>query len=146
MPTELPVHATVSHKFSASPEKVFDAWLNPDMIGKFMFGPGVRDEEIVSLNTDARVGGSFSFIVRRKGEEVDHVGEYLEINKPRHLVFTWAVREELPEKARILIDIVPIQTGCELTLTHEMSSDWADFIDSARAAWTKMLTALDRTV
>jgi uncharacterized protein YndB with AHSA1/START domain len=35
----------VVRRFSASPERVFDAWLDPAMVGRFMFGPGLRDEE-----------------------------------------------------------------------------------------------------
>jgi len=144
MATDLPVHATVSYKFSVPPEKVFDAWLDTDMVGKFMFGPNVRDEEIVRLKIDKRLGGSFSFIVRRKGVEIDHLGEYLEVNRSHRLIFTWAVRDELPNKSRIVINITPLQKGCELTLTQEMSSDWASFVDSSKAAWMKMLTALDK--
>ena len=142
MPTSLPVHATVTIKFSATPERVFDAWLDTGMISKFMFGPQLREEEIVSLKLDARVGGSFSFVVRRQGVEIDHIGEYIEISRPHRLVFSWAVREHLPDSSRIVIDIVPLPTGCELTLTQEMSSSWADFANQAKAAWTKMLNAL----
>jgi len=142
MPTSLSVHATVTYKFSATPERVFDAWLDTGMISKFMFGPHLREEEIVSIKTDAHVGGSFSFVVRRQGKEVDHIGEYIEISRPHRLVFSWAVRQDLTDSARIVIDIVPLPTGCELTLTQEMPSNWADFTDQAKAAWTKMLHAL----
>jgi uncharacterized protein YndB with AHSA1/START domain len=145
MPTSLPVHATVTYTFSATPERVFDAWLDTGTISKFMFGPQLREEEIVSLKTDAHVGGSFSFVVRRQGVEFDHTGEYIEISRPHRLVFSWAVRQDRqdqPASARIVIDIAPIPTGCELTLTQEMSSSWADFVDQAKAAWTKMLNAL----
>jgi len=142
MPASLPVHATVTYKFSATPERIFDAWLDTGMISKFMFGPQLRDEEIVSIKTDAHVGGSFSFVVRRQGVEFDHIGEYIEISRPHRLVFSWAVRQNLPESSRIVIEIAPLPTGCELTLTQEMSSNWAGFKDQAKAAWTKMLLAL----
>ncbi|CAL1519015.1 SRPBCC family protein [Chitinophaga sp. MM2321] len=142
MSTEFPAKATVTQTFTQSPEAVFDAWLDTGMISRFMFGPALRDEEIVSLKTDARVGGSFSFIVRRKGMEIDHIGEYLEIDRPHRLVFTWAVRQDLPDSSRVVINITPAGTGSELTLTQEMPANWADFIDSAKGAWSKMLTAL----
>jgi uncharacterized protein YndB with AHSA1/START domain len=57
----------VTHRFAASPERVFDAWLDPALIGQWMFGPAVREEEVLRLATDPRVGGSFSFLVRRQG-------------------------------------------------------------------------------
>jgi len=129
--------------FSTSPERVFDAFLDPKMIGQFMFGPGVRDEEIVSLTNDPRVGGSFSYVVRRQGEEIDHTGEYTEIKRPGHLVFTWMIRQEASgDKSRVIIDIAPIIDGCELTLTHEMPSGWEDFIEQSKMAWGKMLDKL----
>ena len=91
---------TVRRRFSASAEQVFDAWLDPAMIGQWMFGPKLRDEEIVSLKVDAQVGGRFSFVVRREGKELDHVGKYLEIDRPRRLVFTWGDRGVLRRRDR----------------------------------------------
>jgi uncharacterized protein YndB with AHSA1/START domain len=134
--------ACVTRRFSASPGRVFDAWLNPEMIGAWMFGPALRDEEVVRLAVDARVGGSFSFVVRRQGEEIDHIGEYLELAPPRRLVFTWGVRQATTDLSRVSIDIVPLEAGCELTLVHELHPDWADYVSRTEAAWTKMLEAL----
>ena len=88
MSTAPRINVRVTRRYTAPPERVFDAWLDAEMIGKWMFGPALRDEEIVRLSLDARVGGSFSFVVRRQGEEIDHMGEYLEIDRPRRLVFT----------------------------------------------------------
>lgn len=136
----------VTGLFSVPPERVFDAFLDTKMIGQFMFGPGVRDEEIVSLTNDPRLGGSFSYIVRRQGMEINHTGEYLEINRPGHLVFTWVVKDDPPdpsgEASRVVIDLAPIIDGCELTLTHEMPHGWEDFVEQGRAAWGKMLDKL----
>jgi uncharacterized protein YndB with AHSA1/START domain len=143
MPTKLPVHATVTGLFQVAPEHVFDAFLDTQMIGRFMFGPGVRDEEIVSLTNDPRVGGSFSYVVRRQGKEINHIGEYIGILRPRHLVFTWAAGDEPSgDKSRIVIDIAPIIDGCELTLTHEMPAGQENFIEEAKKAWGKMLDKL----
>jgi len=51
-----------------------------------MFGPAIRDEEIVHLALAPKVGGSFSFLVTRNGEDIEHVGKYLEIVRPSRLV------------------------------------------------------------
>jgi uncharacterized protein YndB with AHSA1/START domain len=143
MSTKLSVHATASALFSVAPERVFDAFLDTQMIGRFMFGPALRDEAIVSLTNDPRVGGTFSYIVRRQGQEFDHAGEYLEIDRPRHLVFTWRVGQDPSGgESRVVIDIAPIINGCELTLTQEMTHGWEDFVEKAKAAWGKMLDKL----
>lgn len=138
------VMVRISFAFAASPARVFDAWLDPEMIGKWMFGPALRDEEILRLSVDAQQGGCFSFLVRRNGQEIDHVGEYLLIDRPRQLVFTWGIKGSA--SSRVIIDIVPQGTGCELTLTHELHPDWADYASRTEAAWTKMLEALAKAV
>lgn len=142
----LPLSVTVSRSLSATPEQVFDAWLSAKMIGRFMFGPGVRDEEIVRLRTDAVVDGTFSFVVRRQGQEIDHVGRYLAIDRPRQLAFTWGVAPETGESSRVRIDLIPLPTGTQLTLVHELAPAWADYVDRVRAAWTKMLNMLEVTL
>jgi uncharacterized protein YndB with AHSA1/START domain len=141
MNSESHVKVRVTRQFSVSPERVFDAWLDPEMIGKWMFGPDLRDEEVVRISLDPRVGGSFSFVVRRQGQEIDHVGEYLEIDRPRRLVFTWGVAG-VEGSSRVIIDIVPLENGCNLTLTHELHPDWADYADRTEDAWTKMINML----
>lgn len=140
------VKVGVTRHFDASPERVFDAWLDPEMIGKWMFGPALREEEVLRIVVDARVGGSFSFLVRRQGREIDHVGKYREIDRPRRLVFTWGIAGDSEDESLVIIEIVPQETGAELTLTHEMDVKWADYASRTEAGWTKMLEALAVTL
>ncbi len=142
MSTEPSIEIHVTRRYSASPERVFDAWLDPVLIGQWMFGQRLREEEVLHLNVDARVGGTFSFLVRRQGNEIDHVGTYHEIDRPRRLVFTWGIAGDSAEESRVIIDIVPLETGCELTLTHEMHPKWAEYRDRTQAGWTKMTDML----
>ncbi|MFT3869518.1 MAG: SRPBCC family protein [Nibricoccus sp.] len=139
-----PVQAVVLHHFNVSAERVFDAWLDPTMLGRWMFGPNVREERIVKLNLEPKMGGKFSFVVDRNDTEVDHVGEYLEIDRPRRLVFTWGTRDTFPETSKVSVEITARGEGCEVKLTHDMSPKWADFVDKAAGSWSKMLDALDR--
>jgi uncharacterized protein YndB with AHSA1/START domain len=142
-----PVTASISKRFAASAERVFDAWLDPEWLGRWMFGPAVRDEKIVRLTTDPRVGGEFSFVVDRAGTIVDHVGSYLAIERPRRLVFTWATRDTLPATSKVTVLIEPLSDdACQLTLHHEMAPEWAAFADRAAASWQKMADALARAL
>lgn len=140
---KLPVIAMVAGLFSVPPEQVFEAFLDTKMIGRFMFGPGIREEEIVSLNNEPRVGGSFNYVVRRQGKIVSHIGEYIEIERPHRLVFTWAVKEDPSNiQSRIDIEVLPVIDGCELTLKHEMPHGQEDFVEKSKIAWGKMIDKL----
>ena len=136
----------VNRRFNATSQSVFDAWLDPDRLSRWMFGPAVRDEEIVRLSLDPRPGGAFSFVVRRDGREIDHVGEYLEIERPSKLSFTWSTADALPDVSRVTIEIISFGDGCELTLTHEMHPDWLDYVSRTEAGWARMLDALATTL
>lgn len=107
----------VTRRFSATPERVFDAWLDPGMIPKWL-APGMG--EMVRIAVETRVGGTFSFVQRRDGTNVDHTGEYQEFVRPTRLAFTWGVPQSSPDRSRVIIDIAPLPDGCELTLTHEL--------------------------
>lgn len=136
------VAVRVRRAVPAAPERVFDAWLDTALLAQWMFGPGTREEEIVRLWTEPRVGGRFSFVVRRGGEEIDHVGTYLEIDRPRRLVFTWGVGEEAGDASRVIVEIAAEGAGSALTVVHEMHPDWAEYADRTRAGWTHMLEML----
>ena len=144
MQVESPITIRVQRAYAHSPERVFDAWLDSALLSRWMVGAVVRDEEVVRLSVDARVGGRFSFVVRRQGTEIDHVGEYLEIDRPKRLVFTWGTADTLPDTSRVTIEIVPREPGCELTLTHEMDAKWSQYAARTDSGWRKILEALEK--
>lgn len=130
----------ITRHFDASPERVFDAWLDPATAGRWLFS--APNGEMVRVDIDARVGGRFCFSDRRDGEDVDHVGEYLEIDRPRRLVFTFAVPKYSEAITRVSIDIVPAGAGCDLTLLHEdVLPEWAN---ATQEGWGGILAHLDQ--
>lgn len=137
----------VTHAFPFASEEVFNAWLDPGKVGKWMFGPPLREETVVRMGLEARVGGHFSFVVEREEKEFDHVGEYLEIERPRLLAFTWGIKgmSEDPE-SRVRVELVPTAEGCELTLQHQIPAEWAEFANRTKEGWTKMLASLEKTL
>lgn len=141
MSTNPNVIVQVTQRFAASAERVYTAWLDPALIGRWMFGPQLMEQEVVRISIDPRVGGAFSFVVRRQGQEIDHVGEYLELEPPHRLVFTWGIVGS--DSSQVVVEIVTQGTGCELTLTHKLHPDWADYAGRTEAGWTKMLAALN---
>ena len=136
------VTVRVTHRFGASKERVFDAWLDPKTAGRWLFA--TPSGQMVRVEIDARVGGSFVFVDRRDGEDVEHTGEYLEIVRPRRLVFTFSVPKFSAESTRVTIDIVPSGGGCDLTLTHENVAP--GYASRAESGWTGILGGLAATL
>ena len=77
----------INKEINASIEKVFDAWLDPMMLAKFMMPmPGMPESDV---KNEAVEGGSFKIIMHAGNDDLPHTGRYLEINRPDKLVFTW---------------------------------------------------------
>ena len=142
MSTETPVEVRATRHFSASAERVFDAWLDPERAGRFLFA--TADGEMVRVEIDARVGGRYSIVDRRDGQDVEHVGEYLEIDRPRRLVFTLQVPFYSEKVDRVTVEIEPANGGgCDLTLIHETAARWAD---GAVEGWRGIFDSLEQVL
>lgn len=144
--TELQPEVQIVKEFNASSEMVFDAWLDPEKIGRWMFGPGIRDEEILKLELNPIVGGAYSFVVRRGEEVINHLGRYLVLERPRRLEFTWGIESESEEESVVSIEIEPAGKGCKLTLTHKLDPKWKEYADRTHAAWSRMLDELEEVI
>jgi uncharacterized protein YndB with AHSA1/START domain len=110
------------------------------MIRQWMFGVLIQ-EEVLRIHVDARVGGSFSFVVRRDGQELDHVGKYFEIERPQRLVFSWSIGQ-LDHSSRVTVEVTPAQDGCDLALTHEIPPQWTDYASRTEEGWRRMTGVL----
>ena len=144
MTPEAGVRVRVTRHFAASAEHVFDAWLDPVKARHFLFATPAG--HIVRCEIDPRVGGRYAVVDRRDGEDVEHTGEYLEIDRPRRFGFTLSVPKYGQDVSSIFIDIVPLESGCELTLTHHLDPALAEFTKRAEEGWKGILEGLAGTV
>jgi uncharacterized protein YndB with AHSA1/START domain len=124
--------------FDASPERVFDAWIDPETSSKWLFT--MPTSESHSAEIDARVGGKYTITDRREGNDYTAVGEYLEISRPNRLVFTFGMPQFSPEFDRITVEIVPDGSGCQLTLIQEDLRK--GYEKSTKRGWSKMMDQL----
>jgi uncharacterized protein YndB with AHSA1/START domain len=140
-----PVLVRVMRHFRQSPERVFDAFLDPDRAGRFLFAtPG---GQMLKVEIDARVGGRFCFIDRRGGEDVEHTGEYLELDRPHRLVFSFGVPRYSAEVNRVSLDFRPAADGgCTLTLSHALSPESAPVRGRAQRGWANILDGAARVL
>ena len=137
-------------RFIRSPrERVFEAWTNPDNIMQW-FGPGLS--HLISAKTDVRVGGEYHFVMNTQGcggekSGVAEVGGvYKEVKRPSRLVFTWGWTNN-PRvdngKTTVTIDLMEVQGGTQLTLTHEGFAD-EESRDNHNHGWNGALDKLEQ--
>ena len=140
-----PIILKVSRDFDASPEALFDAWLDPAKAGKFLFA--TPDGEIVKVEIDARVGGRALIVDRRASDDAHHHLQYEVIDRPHRLVFLFrADPAEEGQWSRVSIEIAPRGSGSSLTLIHEMDPQWAAYEDQTRKGWTMILESLAKVI
>lgn len=134
------VDLTVTHSFAHPPERVFDAWLDPKVARRFLFATPTG--EMIKAEVDARVGGRFTFVDRRPDMgDVEHVGEYLTIDRPRRLVFTFGVPAYNPDYTTVEVVITPTARGCDVRLTQRDTPD--EWVEPSTKGWTMILGTLE---
>lgn len=139
------VTVRVSRRFEAPPERVFDAWLDPRTAGQWLFA--TPEGEMVRVEIEARVGGRFVFVDRRAGEDVEHTGEYLEIDRPGRLAFSFRVPKFSKEPSRIRVELAPAASGPDsalLTLAHE--GVMPEYAGRTESGWNEILDGLAKTL
>lgn len=142
MTDEARAQVQVTRRFTASAGRVFDAWLDPKSAVRWLFSTPTG--EMTRVEIDPRVGGAFCFTDRRDGEDIDHVGQYEVIDRPRRLVFTFSVPKFSAEATRVIVDIAALGAGCEVTLTHE--GVLPDYAERTIGGWTMILGRLAETL
>jgi uncharacterized protein YndB with AHSA1/START domain len=93
-----------------------------------------------AAEVDLRVGGRFRVVMTGEGRELEHTGEYLEVDPPRRLVFTWRSPYTGEEPSVVTVTLRPRGEGTELALTHERLP--ADQVDPHAGGWGRMLERL----
>src|SRR5512136_312745 len=82
------LQVVVERTFLASRERVFKAWTDPHLMGKW-FAPAPLKP--VEIETNVTVGGRYRIGMRQQDGTIHYaVGTYIEILPPERLVFTWA--------------------------------------------------------
>lgn len=139
--TDLTVN--ISKTIAAPITKVFDAWLDPITLAKFMLPmPGMERSQV---ENEAREGGSFTIVMQVGDNKIPHTGKYLEIDRPKKLAFTWESPESADDSV-VTLNLTELSDGkTNIELTH------VKFIDEKRRSnheggWGNILSALNEVV
>jgi uncharacterized protein YndB with AHSA1/START domain len=134
------VQMRASRRVKASPERVFDAWIDPAIACTWLFTTKTSE---TTYDLDVRVGGAFTITRRRGGKEYVAVGTYLEIERPHRLVFTFSMPQFAADVDTVTVEIVPDGDGCVVTVTQEGRPGYER---STERGWGKMFDLLERAL
>ena len=139
---EAPAALTLRRVLPATPEEVFDAWTNPDSVRQWLCP---FDTVVSRADMDVRVGGKYRVDMKGAEKTYDHAGQYLEIDPPRRLVFTWISAGTNRETSQVTVELRAVEGGTELTLTHE-GLPGANAVEDHGRGWTGALDNLQEVL
>src|SRR5262245_17109106 len=127
----------------APPERVFAALTEPAMVAKW-FGP--QGFTMPEINLSLRVGGGYRFTMQPPAGDAFHLaGEFLEIDAPNRLAYTFRYEEPDPDdrETTVRLSLVPVGDATEVSLRQgEFATEarlelhrvgWTDSFDKLRA-------------
>ena len=129
----------VRREIAVPREKVFEAWLDSESLAHWM-RPG--DFTHATVSVDPRVGGGFRIVMegRTDGGDYEHRGEYLAIEPPSLLSFTWISRATDHKPTVVTIEFHERGAGTEVVLTHRRLPPKA--VEAHREGWTDIVRVL----
>lgn len=137
-------------QFNVAPEIVFDTLTNPELM-RIWWG------ENAEFDIDLRVEGEWTIIRRENDDEYIATGVYIEVDRPRRLIYTYAMPQFSANTDTITIQIKENDIGCTVTFEQlgddiadelreleqgEVSASeagWQQGFDLMQAAWSKRL-------
>ncbi|XDD52126.1 SRPBCC domain-containing protein [Leptospira sp. WS92.C1] len=144
----------IEKKINAEPTRLFRAWLKAEEFSRwFLSGDLVGIE---SVKMDPRPGGRFQINMILNGQILPHVGEYLVIEEPTKLVFTWRshATKNLDTLVTVIFTALLEVTGkgskntihkpqTLVTLIHERLESGTE-IEMHHYGWTNILIGLEK--
>jgi uncharacterized protein YndB with AHSA1/START domain len=107
----------VSRRVKASAEQIFDLWTKPDLMVRWLSPyPGAVN---CKASCDLRPGGAFSLVMSSEQSSREVSGTYVEVDRPRKLVFTWVGPLTNNVNTLVTVELTPHGDETELVLTHE---------------------------
>lgn len=92
----------IERRISAPIEKVFDAWTHVEIL-KEWFAPG--QGYLDNPEADVRPGGSYRFAIVAGENRYVAFGQYLTVDRPNLLEFTWNWEESNTEKGTSIVTV-----------------------------------------
>jgi uncharacterized protein YndB with AHSA1/START domain len=136
-----PTVAVVQRVLSAAPGDVYAEWLDAEGMAEWMCPRPARPTKI---ELDPRIGGRLLIDIEDEGVELSITGEYLELDQPRRLSFSWSCSTWVPP-ATSIVTVTLEPHGDEQTLmTIHHAHVPPELVDGHQRGWTLIADQLDR--
>lgn len=124
-------------RYRASQESVFAAFADAGYLARWLSPSDEVKTEVTDF--DFRVGGRYRLGFSGADEKQSFVsGEYVEIDRPERLIFTWTWEDPSPHagiETLVTVDILDRGDETEIVLTHERFPD-QDLCDRHNEGWS----------
>ena len=141
--TSQDLELTCTRTIAAPPEALYDAWLDPAMLARFMMpAPEVT---VPRSEADAKIGGRFDIVMLAGDREIPHWGHYRELDRPNRIVFTWNSPFSTDEDSTVTLTFRTVADGTEVIL-HHIRFPSEDSRSSHEGGWTAILAQLDEVI
>ena len=135
---------TITRTFTAPRELVFDVWTSPKHFGVWFGGEDVT-VPLDSIEMDLREGGSWKATMQIPGgHEIHWVGEYVELDRPTHLVFTLTDDPSSDDRSTITVDLAESTGGTEMTMSQTVDGFPPEGIEQLRAGYGSFFDAIEK--
>ena len=131
----------LSRVYNTSVQHLFECFTQPELIARW-WGP--EGTSCPSAQAQLQVGGKYRFVIQgATGDELNVVhGEYLVVEPPERLVFTWAWEGNASEVTQVTLRFRPVgEKQAEVALTHELFPT-AEQASAHRDGWGSSLECL----
>lgn len=107
--------ACVRRTIGAPAGEVFDAWLDAGMLAQWM---KTRAFTHATATCEAREGGAFEIVMYAPDGAIRHTGNYLTIDRPRKLVFTWRSPATGQRDSLVTVEFFGHANCTDIVVTH----------------------------
>lgn len=139
---------TLTRRFQAPIERVFEAWTKAEML-TLWFGP--EGFTVIRALVDCCEGGQYEITIKSPDNNtIKHYGEYIHIEVPNKLIFTWILEDQSCQgsegqhaKTLVEIDFKALENATEITLKHEKLPNLAAY-EGHQFGWLSSFDSLSR--
>ena len=130
--------AVVRRVIPAPPEVVYDAWLDEEALAEFMCPHPSRAGQV---QVEPRIGGCFFIVMVHPDHSTEITGEYLELDRPRRLRFSWSYGPSVDSVVTITFEAHG-DDGTLMTIDHTKLPP--EDVESHTSGWSSIAEELEK--